>query len=298
MPDNHIIYEFANFKLIPDEEKLFQNDQEIVLEAKEFEVLLLLIKNAGTVLKKEFILSEVWGDSFVEESGVSVRISNLRRKLDPLDRKRFIKTEKKGYRFIVDVCIVEKPKKILISRKTAGKAGENEHKIHPPPEEYNASRRTEPTVTGRLSVNEQDRSNSQPVANSRQRLLFGVIAATTFIAGLISLNYAFLWLETRKPQLEEAVFVTSPVPKNQFLMRLAGKNLNPETVSLKVTGPGCGGDNPCTVPNGSLRLFGKISEGTIEKAPLTLGQGEYHIWLENDSNNVSNKLKITIPDAE
>lgn len=98
-------------------------------------------------------------------------------------------------------------------------------------------------------------------------------------------------------RLEKSEFISQPVPGNEFFLHLKGKNLNPETVRLKVTGPGCGGDAPCTVPNGALRLYGQITEMEIEKAPVTLARGEYYLWLENEPGNTSNKLPIIVPAA-
>lgn len=89
--------------------------------------------------------------------------------------------------------------------------------------------------------------------------------------------------------------ISAPVPGKEFLVHIKGENINPETIRLRVVGPGCGGDDPCTVPNGALRLYGKVRETEIEKAPLRLGQGEYKIWLENSSVTVSNQLTISIP---
>jgi hypothetical protein len=101
--------------------------------------------------------------------------------------------------------------------------------------------------------------------------------------------------ETLAPRLEKADFISEPVAHMQFFLRLEGKNLNPETVQLRVVGPGCGGDAPCEVTNGALRLYGRITDEIIEKAPLTLAPGQYHIWLENEPGNISNKLSVSVP---
>jgi hypothetical protein len=148
--------------------------------------------------------------------------------------------------------------------------------------------------------------------------MLAATAASIIISGLILLNYVFFRAEFVKPTIEEkerrmgeekttefnktpplrlekADFISKPVGNNQFFMRLTGKNLNPEIVHLRVMGPGCGGDAPCIVSNGALRLYGQITEQFIEKAPLTLAVGEYQIWMENESGNISNKLTISVP---
>lgn len=97
------------------------------------------------------------------------------------------------------------------------------------------------------------------------------------------------------PKIERVEIISDPSPKTEFYVYIAGSDFNPEIARLKVTGPGCGGDNPCVVPNGALRLYGSITGTTIEKAPLTLGKGEYRIWLENENGNISNQMTIVVP---
>ena len=57
-------------------------DQEIKLALKEFELLVLLLRNAGVVLTRDALLNQIWGYSFDGESRtVDVHIRNLRKKL-------------------------------------------------------------------------------------------------------------------------------------------------------------------------------------------------------------------------
>lgn len=97
-------------------------------------------------------------------------------------------------------------------------------------------------------------------------------------------------------KLNNVEIISKPIPGKEFLVHIEGENINPETIRLRVVGPGCGADDPCTVPNGALRLYGKVSTTEIEKAPLRLGQGEYRIWLENSSVTSSNQLIIFVRD--
>lgn len=119
--------------------------------------------------------------------------------------------------------------------------------------------------------------------------------SATFVLSII---FILMWQNSVSPRLEKTEFVSTPVPGKEFYLRLSGENFNPETVRLKVAGPGCGGDDPCTVKNGELRLYGQITDLVIEKAPLTLAAGEYQLWLENELGNTSNKFKITVPDTK
>ena len=75
---------------------------EIQLTPTEFDLLTVLIQNAGKVVTHRKIIHKVWGTSFEDESRLlRVNISNLRRKIEPnLNSPIFILTELGvGYRF-------------------------------------------------------------------------------------------------------------------------------------------------------------------------------------------------------
>ena len=62
---------------------MFSGNEEIVLTAKEYQLLELFMENQDKVLTKENILDRVWGidGAFIEENTVSVTISRLKKKL-------------------------------------------------------------------------------------------------------------------------------------------------------------------------------------------------------------------------
>lgn len=66
---------------------------ELDLTKTEYELLYLLAKNIGIVLRREQILEHVWGyDSEVETNVVDVYIRYLRNKLKPFDKHTIIET--------------------------------------------------------------------------------------------------------------------------------------------------------------------------------------------------------------
>ncbi len=73
-----------------------------------FELLLVLVRNHGRVVEKEFLLNAVWPDSFVEEGNISFNIRQLRKALgDDAHAPKFIETvPRRGYRFVADVSEV------------------------------------------------------------------------------------------------------------------------------------------------------------------------------------------------
>ena len=74
----------------------------VKLSRKEFEILRLLVVNAGRVLTHQYLLREVWGPAQEEETHyLRVYVGHLRQKLgDDPENPRFIVTEPGvGYRF-------------------------------------------------------------------------------------------------------------------------------------------------------------------------------------------------------
>ncbi|MGE8078740.1 response regulator transcription factor [Peribacillus loiseleuriae] len=70
-----------------------RENENIELTKKEFDLLLLLMKNINRVLTREVLLEEVWGyDALIETNIVDVYISYLRAKVDRPDQDSYIQT--------------------------------------------------------------------------------------------------------------------------------------------------------------------------------------------------------------
>lgn len=80
-----------------------RRDNELIkLTSTEFSLLSLLAKNEGRVLTHQFILKEVWGASYIEQTQyLRVFIAQLRKKIevDPSKPKLLITESGIGYRF-------------------------------------------------------------------------------------------------------------------------------------------------------------------------------------------------------
>ncbi len=114
------VYEFGKFVLDPEGKTLFSEGKPIHLPAKEFETLLLLVKNNHKALSKDEMMEAIWHDSFVEESNLAKQISRLRKILNT-DGEQFIETlPKHGYRFSADLRLsnlaAEEP--VILERRT------------------------------------------------------------------------------------------------------------------------------------------------------------------------------------
>jgi len=83
------------------ERRVFVNDHEVKLTKIEFDLLALLVRNAGKVLTHRYLLKEVWGPHAVDEPHyVRVYMANLRKKLERNpSRPEYLLTEQGvGYR--------------------------------------------------------------------------------------------------------------------------------------------------------------------------------------------------------
>ena len=80
-PEIKVLYEFKKFRCDPREHLLLREGKPVSLSPKSFEVLVVLIQSNGRLLTKDELMQQVWPDSFVEESNLTVNISALRRAL-------------------------------------------------------------------------------------------------------------------------------------------------------------------------------------------------------------------------
>ncbi len=81
------------------------NDEIVKLTPTEYSLLALFVKNAGRVLTHQYILREIWGPAFEEESQYSrVYVGQLRKKIenDPAMPKLLVTESGIGYRLCID----------------------------------------------------------------------------------------------------------------------------------------------------------------------------------------------------
>ncbi|MBR6094801.1 MAG: response regulator transcription factor [Lachnospiraceae bacterium] len=61
---------------------VIRNGERIPLKAKEFALLACLYQHKNTIVKKDVLFDEVWGDAFFSDSTLNVHIRKLREKLE------------------------------------------------------------------------------------------------------------------------------------------------------------------------------------------------------------------------
>jgi len=88
--------------LDPDEHRVTIDGDDVALPLKEFELLHLLLANAGRVLPRETLIDRVWGSDYVGDTKtLDVHIKRLRAKVepDPANPSRIITYRGLGYKF-------------------------------------------------------------------------------------------------------------------------------------------------------------------------------------------------------
>ena len=98
-------YEFGPFSLNAGKRLLLRNGEPVPLAPKVLETLLALIENRERVVTKDELLKQVWGDTIVEEGGLTRNVSVLRKILGekPDDHQYVVTVPARGYRFVADV---------------------------------------------------------------------------------------------------------------------------------------------------------------------------------------------------
>ena len=102
---------FEPFCLDLGDERLWRGQEAIRLSHKAFGVLCCLVARAGQLVTKEDLFAEVWPETVISESVLTVAIRQLRQVLgDQARAPRFIETvHRRGYRFIAPVSSPEVP---------------------------------------------------------------------------------------------------------------------------------------------------------------------------------------------
>ena len=96
------IYKCGKLKIDYDRHEVYCNNKLVTMTYKEYELLCVLVKNRGKILKRDVLLDSVWGYGYVGETRtVDVHVRYLRKKIEDDDSNpKLIETIRGvGYRF-------------------------------------------------------------------------------------------------------------------------------------------------------------------------------------------------------
>lgn len=127
-----VCYRFGAFHLDEAEHLLLRSGVKVPLTPKVFHILLILVQHAGRSVTKQYLLQNVWPDTFVEEANLSVNVATLRKALgDGTGEFKYIETlPRLGYRFIANVISEPWQKTASRPRVTADLHKPNRDKVH------------------------------------------------------------------------------------------------------------------------------------------------------------------------
>jgi two-component system response regulator RegX3 len=95
-------WESGQVRVDPDRRRVFVRGEEVHLRRKEFELLLLLVENAGRVLTRDVLIDRVWGTDYIGDTKtLDVHVKRLRSRIetDPSSPKLITTVRGVGYRF-------------------------------------------------------------------------------------------------------------------------------------------------------------------------------------------------------
>jgi two-component system, OmpR family, response regulator RegX3 len=101
-PTGSAVLEGGGIQIDPDRHLVFIRGQDVHLRRKEFELLSLLMENAGRLLTRDVLIDRIWGsDYFGDTKTLDVHIKRLRThvEVDPSSPKLITTIRGVGYRF-------------------------------------------------------------------------------------------------------------------------------------------------------------------------------------------------------
>ena len=101
-PNDDSKLDFGELSIDLSDHIVKKNNVSLKLTSTEFNLLALLAKNSGRVLTHQYILKEIWGYSYVEQTQyLRVFVAHLRKKIedDPTRPKLLVTESGIGYRF-------------------------------------------------------------------------------------------------------------------------------------------------------------------------------------------------------
>lgn len=118
MPEIVTEYIFGKFHLIPARRQLLEDDREVLIRGRPFDLLLTLVERRGQTVTKDELFELVWPGRIVEEGNLTVHISTLRK---ILGTEAIATVPGQGYRFVAEVSeVTGEPRAATREKRPAG----------------------------------------------------------------------------------------------------------------------------------------------------------------------------------
>jgi DNA-binding winged helix-turn-helix (wHTH) protein len=93
-------YRFGGFELYPSERQLYRGSNAVAMPPKVFDALLLFVRNAGRLVRRDSLIESLWPGTFVTDANLTNMIVSIRK---VLGRDAIQTVSKFGYRFTIPV---------------------------------------------------------------------------------------------------------------------------------------------------------------------------------------------------
>lgn len=96
---------FGPFRLLPRQRLLLEGDLPVRLGSRALDILIALVRRAGSLVTKRELMAAVWPDTVVVESNLTVHITSLRKLLRDGEggRRYIVNVVGRGYCFVASV---------------------------------------------------------------------------------------------------------------------------------------------------------------------------------------------------
>ena len=224
---NIIYYDFESFRLDVINEQLLKDNQPVPLTHKAFKTLLILVQNYGQLVKKEDIISQIWHDSFVEDSNLTQHIYVLRKTLgNNKQGKPFIETiPKRGYCFVGEIQKV-KAREVSFAESSVTPNFRNEDAVLDEQFIYVRGEDGRIHLSGDEHRSEDTQKNLTDLPSPNKKTFFTKPILLIFcLVGLIGIS--FLLYQAFQPVRETGINSIAVLP-----FKLIGKDNSDETIGF------------------------------------------------------------------
>ncbi len=211
------LYEFAEFKFDGNKQKLWKNNDLILLSPKATELLALLLEKKGEFVDKQEIFETVWKDTFVEDGVLTQNIYTLRKALgNDADGLPIIENKTRlGYRIAIPIF----SDTVLLDAETArrGDAGKDDAETRRQGDTKNKN--------AELSdLNPTKIANKKIPASLRRRVSVSFLIAASIFIAIAAIGYRYF-----RPQI--ASYFRKPIESVKFTQLTNTSDLASATLS-------------------------------------------------------------------
>jgi DNA-binding winged helix-turn-helix (wHTH) protein len=153
-PADERVFNFGSFELYPARRLLVKDGVTVKIGGRAFDLLIILVENAGRIVAKQELITGVWGKLIVVDTNIRVHVASLRRVLgdNRYDCRYIVHVARRGYIFVAARSGSSEVAAIDVSLGTTlpGAAGQADGDLRP---ERHPGPRPPPTSAARFDRN-------------------------------------------------------------------------------------------------------------------------------------------------